>query len=569
MSEPEISNPSEAVPAKPLPWLKYLPGILFAVVFLLSWFGNRWGLPNDLHHQSYHPDEEVIWRYAQQVDPAKGDFTPGFYNYGTLYLTVLHVATDMTAAYVGVDPQNPWKHVGNSHFAGRIVSGLCFAGLVTVVFLMIRRFSTVFAAVCGAFLVGLSPGLVVHSRFQTTDLLATFLLALGTYFALKLFDEGEVLTKTWVLAGLFVGLSAGTKYTGVLGFLTILVAAFLAGKKDLKGLGIAFGTMLLGFVIGTPGVLLETSAFVRDFKYEMLHTSTGHGLIFEGINGFGFHVVNLIQAIGLFAVPLALVGLILMGIERKPQLWALLAFALPYFVLIGRAEVLFLRYVFPLAIILAVGFAYLVEFCHRQGGWQRIGVVAAILALGRSGAASAQYTGAMLAIDPRDQTVLALRAQSKEGDTVGLVSDPWFWSPPFFPNSTITRMAGVNNVLREMIETTTLPRPVRYLPPNPSERFDWDVRLLTEAQPTWIVFTSFEVGPVARLSSNPEALSGVPKLFVDRFIQFHGELEKQYEPVIPVAGKTLAEKYADAFSTTEDLEYVRPSVWIWKRKGTP
>ena len=72
-------------------------------MFALLWrlIGINWGLPNDLHAQSYHPDEPVNLLVAQQVDISKGDFEPGFYNYPTLYLTALRVVSDMTSAYTG------------------------------------------------------------------------------------------------------------------------------------------------------------------------------------------------------------------------------------------------------------------------------------------------------------------------------------------------------------------------------------------------------------------------------------------------------------------------------------
>ena len=44
---------------------------LFAFAFLLRLFGIGWGLPDEMHHQSFHPDEYFIWQRSQAVEPAQ------------------------------------------------------------------------------------------------------------------------------------------------------------------------------------------------------------------------------------------------------------------------------------------------------------------------------------------------------------------------------------------------------------------------------------------------------------------------------------------------------------------
>jgi hypothetical protein len=45
---------------------------VFLFAFLIRLPGITWGLPNALHNQSYHPDEQVIFSYSQGVDIAHG-----------------------------------------------------------------------------------------------------------------------------------------------------------------------------------------------------------------------------------------------------------------------------------------------------------------------------------------------------------------------------------------------------------------------------------------------------------------------------------------------------------------
>ncbi|MEQ1933789.1 MAG: glycosyltransferase family 39 protein [Fimbriimonadaceae bacterium] len=583
--------------------LKFAPLMIFVLGLGLRLFGITWGLPNDLHHQSYHPDEEVIWRYAQEVQPARLDFTPGFYNYGTLYLTALRVSGDMAAVYGGKKPETDpptspqvtdWQWVRNCHLSGRLISALAGAFSGVFVFLLLRDRINGFGAVCGGLLMALAPAFVMHSRFQTVDVLATMFLIASAWQALKLFsiDAPVVIVEGGGLAARFkqispitwsavlAGLSAGTKYTGFLALFTLLVAIWLNLPRSvrMKQSLIAIGTTFLAFFIATPGALLESSAFIRDFKFEMLHTSTGHGMLFEGIgSGFIYHLANLGQGLGPIAVLMGAGGLIYGCVKKEKWLWALLAFALPYYVLIGRAEVLFLRYTFPLYLILACGFGFLISKMHEAGGWKRFFPVLGIIALGNGLKVSALFTSWMVGPDPRDQAAEYIKQNSTAQTTVGLVSDPWYYTPALFPDSALSRMAVLMNgrpvpgYLYQLLEIqkTSAPKVLRYLPGDSAkDRIDWDVRLLTEARPDYVVFSSFEVGDVARLTTAKTLTSDSQKA-VDNFKAFQAELEKSYEvraPMDMAKNGDLAFRYAAASNIAHDLMYVRPVIWLWKRK---
>ncbi|MEZ5163142.1 MAG: hypothetical protein R2688_05210 [Fimbriimonadaceae bacterium] len=178
--------------------------------------------------------------------------------------------------------------------------------------------------------------------------------------------ENEIL-RAAIWSGVFAGLSAGTKYTGILALIVPVLIGVLAyrGTEQFKSipktLGIAVAAALGAFVITTPGILLENALFMKDFIYEMKHTSTGHGLVFAGTpTGFIYHLRNLNLG---FSTILWIVGVgALPGCWRRHPWMIGLAifFTLSYF-LIGRAEVKFMRYTFPLLPPLAVGLGWLIR----------------------------------------------------------------------------------------------------------------------------------------------------------------------------------------------------------------
>ncbi len=546
--------------------------------------GIGWGLPNDLHRQSYHPDEGVIWEVSQRIEPTRLDFTPGFYNYGTLYLTTLRVLSDAVAIYgQGLDPENPesyWRYRGECHLAGRILSALAGAGTVLVVFCLLRRFSGIPAGVFGALLVLVAPGHVVHSRFQTVDVFAAFLLMVSLYYAVSLKypvrAEGRELLKRVLLAGAFAGLSAGVKYTGglaVLGALAAIATLPLPLRIRARYGGLAVAASAVFFFLATPGALLDTGHFLHDLQYERQHMATGHGILYEQTShGLIYQFLNLNIGVGLFATLLGGAGLAFAAARKHSWALIVLAFALPYYLLIGDAEVKFLRYALPLIPCLAVGFGWLMEAAHRKRGWARGLVAAGLLGLGGFDfgglQSAATMTGWMMREDPRDVCARYLKAlaQDRPELSVGLVSDPWFWTPPLFPDASaglFVNFGGLSDEQiaerRALIAEATAPRVIRYFPNDPRAKKDWDVRLLSEDRPDFVVYSSFESKTPERLLGR-RGLSPVAQATTEDYAAFMEQLKRDYAP-----DHTFGAQPPPA----HDLEYIQPRLWVWKRNATP
>ncbi len=575
----------------------------FLVSLLIRLVGIGWGLPKDGQHFSLHPDEDVIWSYSQRIEPSKGKFDPGFYNYGTLYLSLLRVSSDVVAGYGGGpkqgDPESFYRYIGACNMAGRVISALAGAGSVLLLFLIGMRFMSIWGASFGAAALAIAPGFVVHSRFQTVDVLATFLLICSIFFAMRLLprsepaapppsDEAEEVAheepaqlpiesltdkaamNAALFAGLFAGLSAGTKYTGILAILTLIAVLIMTKRADRgKLIGVGIGMSLLGLFIGTPGILLNTSKFIQDFKYEMLHTASGHGIVFEGLpSGFVWHLFNLMFGFGTLLLVLGIAGCFMASRQKAYWMLAILAFAIPYYILIGRAEVLFLRYTFPLLIPLSLGFGYVVHTARAQGTKMgHLAVVISIVTVGMTLLRTKEMTEWMIRKDPREEAADFLRQEASKSSkdmTVGLVSDPWFYTPTLFPDSAMMRNSY--RAYAEAMDVADKPKVVRYVPANPDERVDWDSRLITETKPDYIVFSSFEADDLKRLSKLKK-LEPIDQVQVDRFNEFLKLLFENYDSTA-LFGRSLKDDRRNLQPyAVHDLEYVRPYIWVWKRKS--
>src|SRR5262249_18806601 len=104
------------------------------------------------------------------------------------------------------------------------------------------------------------------------------------------------------------------------------------------------------FVLATPGILIDSAKFWHDVSYERTHVASGHGYVFVGTApGWWYHVTNSL-APGLGWPLLSISGLALAWAirRREPADGVLLAFVVPYYLLISSIEVKFARYTLPL-----------------------------------------------------------------------------------------------------------------------------------------------------------------------------------------------------------------------------
>ena len=429
-----------------------------------------------------------------------------------------------------------------------VLAGALTAGLLALFF---ARRDQPLAAWTAGLLAAVSAGLTVHARFATVDVLATAFLVAGLLAACRAPSRRGIL----VAATLF-GLAAACKYNTALGLLAL--AAPIAGRPKADRLldgAFALAAFFAVFLAGVPGIVLEPQAFRRDFVFELIHSAQGHDTVFAGTSpGFLYQVGNLGLAFGFGATALGAVGLGLAARRGERWAWALLLFAVPYYLLIGRAEVKFLRYCLPLVPVLALGCGALLERLREDPRRAR-GAVALAIALvgGLDGGGlvrSLPFALDMVRPDARDAAGASLKGQ---GVTVGLARDPWFWTPTLYPETSAPRSVGPRRYFGWMLAASA-PRVLRYLPPEgAAARLDFDARLL-DARPDVVTLTTLETAGASRLASQ-----GSTDSLAARYRAFMARLGREYavERVYGDGGTPLV----------EDMEYVRPTVTVWKRKS--
>ncbi|HWA82879.1 MAG TPA: hypothetical protein VG820_05580, partial [Fimbriimonadaceae bacterium] len=206
---------------------------------------------------------------------------------------------------------------------------------------------------------------------------------------------------------------------------------------------------------------------------------------------------------------------------------------------------------------LAAGYGYAMGTAQRRRGWGHLLVAGGFFAIagidfgGFAGAV--KYTMFMSGVDPRDEAADYLKDVAKNGD-VGFVKAPWFWSAPLIPDAGLNR--GQLRQIYQEVAQSEHPKVVQFFPPDGSLPIDWDPRLVTDSKPDYIVFSSFEANDEERLSNSTD-LDPATKADVDRYKAFIPELQKAY---------TMKNVFGGQVPEIHDLMYIRPTLWVWKRK---
>ena len=543
-----------------------IPSVIAVIILAaaLRLWGIEWGLPTARHYFSYHPDETLVLLAAMKVNPLAGALDPGFYNYGSLYIYLVNIAM-FAATLTGMIqlPDDIFSNIGEFaklYMAGRFVAAALGIATVYLVYTLGRRAYGREVGLLAALFMAITPLHVMHSKFLAVDVPATFFVTLALVFAIRITDGHRL--RDYLLSGLFAGLAAGTKYNAGLVILAPIIAHLTTAETRpiLRIFSLKLASIPLlaaaGFLIGTPGALLNYDAFSRDFTYEIGHVRIGHGLVFtHTAPGFIHHVTDsLWPGMGLPLLVLAAIGILWAVRRHNAADVALLAFAVAYYIVIGAAQVKFARYTMPLLPVLALLAARIwVELsAHlRSGGAasrfiERIFLVLLILIVGYTTLYAVSLDRMMASKDPRDRAADWIKANIPLGVSICLPTIPWFYTPPLDPYFGLPDARDRYERMEEMTDYILIA----------SRDTEWDAAFLARESPDYVVMSDYEYGDRKRIHDKAAA-------------EYFAMLGRDYR---------LERRFFDAPSLwgqqipllrklPHDMSYASPTILIYSRKA--
>ena len=327
----------------------WFAGLILGLAFVLRW---PFAEP-----QWFHGDE---WAFT--VHPLgfwSGDLNPHFFNYPTLqfYLnSVVYYIYYLLFSSEPVESFLAYRYFVQDADLIAIARGISTLAAVATVAVTMRLGRSLYGSMGGLFAALFLAVMPLHVRFShlaIVDLPAALWTTLAVLFAVRIAERGHL--TAYVLAGVFAGLAAATKYPAALVVVPVAVAALL-DKWTLKNISlwIAAGTALAIFSLATPFVWLDFGKFWADFSsMAQVHVL---GPKHEATASSWSHLLRINLRYGLGIAGLAAFGVSLVWRPRnwrRPEL-VLLTAAVTFLSLLAFSESTFMRYVLLLAPLLAV-----------------------------------------------------------------------------------------------------------------------------------------------------------------------------------------------------------------------
>lgn len=253
--------------------------LAFSAALALGAF--TWGLPNEKHVQSYHPDEQNVTYSLRNMNPGKLDFNPRFYGNPTFYtyqVGALAFAGSSAGALPGDLSRDYWlshpEAVGRFYLLGRGLSFVYALLSVWLVYLVARRVSGSKAAgALAAAIFASLPVFAVHSHYMTVSSSAVFWSLLAIFFALGIRERPS--WGNYILAGLAAGFAVSTKLNNAFVPLAIFAAHLEGAKGPLSRrlfsgkLWACAAVIAAAFAAGSPYYVLSFSTVRADAHSQM------------------------------------------------------------------------------------------------------------------------------------------------------------------------------------------------------------------------------------------------------------------------------------------------------------
>jgi Dolichyl-phosphate-mannose-protein mannosyltransferase len=373
-----------------------------------------WGLDFGLPYL-FRPDEEVMVGRAVHLVLDRS-LDPLFSIYPPLAFYLFAAAAAVTGL---VHPLGPATRIDPTaaYLAGRAVSALAFAAAVAFVSATRTALDGRAAGLVAGAALALSPLAVRQAHFATTDGVA------AAFVAAAIWAGGR---RSFLLAGVVSGLAAATRYNAGLVALVPLVLALLGEDRWRRAAAVAAGSAVA--FAGVVALAGHPADYVRGLAFLGGRAAQQYGTPI----GLVYHPsVSLPYGLGFGTYALALTGVVLALVRRRPLDVALLVFLAASLAVTGFSHEVFWRYVLPTLpalCLLAGGLLGLARGSRAR--W--LGTGAALLLMAPSAYASVTTDRLLGAEDTRQQAAEWLLRNAPAGSELRVDS---YWGQPFYDAS--------------------------------------------------------------------------------------------------------------------------------------
>ncbi len=442
MAERGSAEKASSVEGRRAPYVAL--ALVLALALAVRLIAFRWGLPDETHLFSYHPDEYHSLRGIFAL--ASGDLNPHFFNYGSLYLYLAAAACVMghprhllaEDLWAPGGPELPGA-LRDWTLDARVVTLVLGVVTVLLVYALAGRMWGHRAGVLAALALAVMPLHVVHSHYATVDVPMTFFVTLTLLLSVVLLQRPTWQNFVW--AGVAGGLAASVKYSGALVLIAPAVAwvvLLVRNRAEQEARAPAAAPLILlvaavvAFALTSPFTFLDWGNAWRDISFEMQHMRVGDDpwALAAEPNGCLFHLKQLGFGAGWLFLLLAGWAAVSSLRARRVSVLPLVVFALVIFATMSTARVRYARYEMALLPVIAVLVGWFAGAPARASRGRKVGLALAGAGLAWAALISGLYLQGMAIAQPRTKALAAIERWVPEAARLGTVSSPWFHSAP-------------------------------------------------------------------------------------------------------------------------------------------
>ena len=415
-------------------------GVILILAFIVRTIGITWGMPNKYHVTTYNCDEYTMLISLQGMNPSKLDFNPvsekdpwalgngtfPLYTYAAMIKALsmtgwITLTGDKEFYYQNIEEWNKFFLVG------RLLS--VFYGVLTVwlIYLLAGKMYGQRTALLSALFMACMPAHAVYSRYMLANGPGIFWIVLAFCFLKSIIDTGR--TRDYFLVGMSAGLAIATRYSAAPLIPMIILAHFMNADplKNIKKLALGLLASFLFFLAVSPYAILDYRNFLKGLGI-VKYLSTGGSeqfMLFKNIAAVSSQAT---EALGVFLFLLCLAGIAVALAKRKRYDILLLSWILPMLIIFIKAG----NTALAGRILPALPFMAVLGARSLDLAWDRKPTAAKIMLAAILAHAALFYCASfklILSRDIRDAASEWMIGNIKPGSSIGLVREPSWFNP--------------------------------------------------------------------------------------------------------------------------------------------
>lgn len=310
--------------------------IILTASFYIRYKGIWFGYP-----LTVHPDENVLIDAALNITKT-GNLNPNVFIYPSLNIYFLAAVFKL---FIPPDVDIPIIHY---YLAGRLFMVMLSTLTIFVTYKIGSKLIHPLAGLASACYIGVSFLHITKSFTVTVDPATALWVSCAAYMAVLIYSNGRKL-RYYLLCGIFIGFSIGSKYNAFLCVLPMLIAhahnAYKHGKWFDKNIILGLLIIPITFIITTPYAVIDWSNFISWIKANISHYRSGHvGAEAIGTTSYREYFRYLIyRGYGILPLIFSCCGLIWLSKKNVWKASLLFSFPLALFLFIGQYKVYFER----------------------------------------------------------------------------------------------------------------------------------------------------------------------------------------------------------------------------------